>query len=503
MGLETATYLSQLVSTNPISNDTKSQGDDHLRLLKSTLQSTFPNASKVFRFPGALAKTAAYTILIVDDNRIITGDATAAAFSFTLPILTAADDGWSCTVAKIDASVNAVTVVGTISGIANYVLNRRWSSVFLIWTGGAWIAIQDDVIAGLLAETASTLIGRGSAAGAGESQEITPVLPLRITGTTIEIVGGFTQPPQGRLTLTTLTPVLAADVTAATTIYFTPYIGNLVPIWVTANSAFTMQAAAELSAVLSNSQAAGNIYDLFVFFDPADGITPLLGISPVWGTNTAGVGARGTGAGTTEHERLNGLLVNKVSMSLLRGATTYVVVARQATYVGSVHIDGTNGQVSSHVTYGQNRKRGLWNAYNRLPIFLQGGDITATWSYATATYRQSRADTGNKLTVFTGLAEETFDISFKQSSIGNGVAAAGSNGRIGIGVNSTTVSVADGFGGASVNTGSISTYFSLVANAIVIPALGIQNLNMIEYGNSNFTLYGGSIDMIMKAQYRG
>jgi hypothetical protein len=41
MGLESATYISQLTATNPTASDPVSQGDDHLRLLKSVLQSQF------------------------------------------------------------------------------------------------------------------------------------------------------------------------------------------------------------------------------------------------------------------------------------------------------------------------------------------------------------------------------------------------------------------------------------------------------------------------------
>src|SRR5512139_2343077 len=43
MGLETATYINGLVSTNPTATDNKSEGDDHIRLLKSTIQATFPS----------------------------------------------------------------------------------------------------------------------------------------------------------------------------------------------------------------------------------------------------------------------------------------------------------------------------------------------------------------------------------------------------------------------------------------------------------------------------
>jgi len=44
MGLESATYIHELVTTNPVgATDTKAQGDDHLRLIKTTLQNTFAN----------------------------------------------------------------------------------------------------------------------------------------------------------------------------------------------------------------------------------------------------------------------------------------------------------------------------------------------------------------------------------------------------------------------------------------------------------------------------
>ena len=46
MGLETGTYVNDLNTANPTSTDPKSQGDDHLRLIKSVLRNTFAG------FPG-------------------------------------------------------------------------------------------------------------------------------------------------------------------------------------------------------------------------------------------------------------------------------------------------------------------------------------------------------------------------------------------------------------------------------------------------------------------
>ena len=43
MALETATYISGLVASNPPGTDPKSQADEHFRLIKSTILNTFPN----------------------------------------------------------------------------------------------------------------------------------------------------------------------------------------------------------------------------------------------------------------------------------------------------------------------------------------------------------------------------------------------------------------------------------------------------------------------------
>jgi len=45
MGLETGTYIDSLNSSNPTASDAVSEGDDHLRLIKSTIKATFPNLS--------------------------------------------------------------------------------------------------------------------------------------------------------------------------------------------------------------------------------------------------------------------------------------------------------------------------------------------------------------------------------------------------------------------------------------------------------------------------
>ena len=46
MALESATYVSQLVSTNPSGSDSISQGDDHLKLIKAVMKTSFPDVDQ-------------------------------------------------------------------------------------------------------------------------------------------------------------------------------------------------------------------------------------------------------------------------------------------------------------------------------------------------------------------------------------------------------------------------------------------------------------------------
>lgn len=62
MALETATYINGLVVTNPVATDGLAQADDHMRLIKSTIKSTFPNVA------GAITDT--HTVINTLDPRL-------------------------------------------------------------------------------------------------------------------------------------------------------------------------------------------------------------------------------------------------------------------------------------------------------------------------------------------------------------------------------------------------------------------------------------------------
>ena len=307
------------------------------------------------------------------------------------------------------------------------------------------------------------------------------------------IVQGIVSIPQGRLTLTSATPFIASDVTAGTSVYYTPYIGNLAPIW--DGTQYVMRTFAELTLSLASQHTANNLYDVFLFWNSS--VVEIV-TGPAWSNSTAGSCSRGTGAGSTELERKNGLWTNKNEITGRNGATTYTIDAYKALYVGTIVIDGTNGQISQHVTWGQSRKPGPWNAYNRGKRILLAGDSTASWNYTTSTFRQSRATAGNTLMTLCGLADEYIDVSFTQFS-----QITSANGAIiGIGKNSTSSTSGQIARNQQPNSGTQE--LTLTAFFKNLPSIGIHNFNSLEYGvlstgASNF--YGAETDMCRRAEW--
>jgi hypothetical protein len=303
--------------------------------------------------------------------------------------------------------------------------------------------------------------------------------------------------PKGRLTLTTGTPVIAADVTNTATIYYTAFEGNTIPIW--NGAAFIpVSFSSDLSLTLTSAAGANSIVDVFAINSSG---TPILGFGPAWGTVTPGSCARGSGAGTTELELVSGIWTNANEITLTNGVTTYAsIAANKATYLGSISIDGTAGKTSCYVAAGQARKWGVWNAYNRQLIVLQAYDSTASWTYGTATWRQSNGSSSNYASVFTGLAEENVCAEFCQGVTANnsGIYYA----YIGIGVNSTTSPTGkSGFG--RYQQGAANTASDLVAKCIVAPDLGLNTLNCLENTSGNWETFNGDSYMRMIVQYLG
>ena len=98
MAIETASFISDLNSSNPPGSDPVGQADDHIRLLKSVLKSTFPNVT------GAVNAT---------QLQLNTGTVPTGAILLWSGATSAIPSGWALcngqTVAKIDGSGNITT----------------------------------------------------------------------------------------------------------------------------------------------------------------------------------------------------------------------------------------------------------------------------------------------------------------------------------------------------------------------------------------------------------
>jgi hypothetical protein len=317
--------------------------------------------------------------------------------------------------------------------------------------------------------------------------------------------------PQGYLTLTSGTPIIPSDVTAATAVIYTPYVGNLVPIY--NGTGFSPTVFSELTLTLTASQAASTIYDVFVFNNT--GVLTLV-TGPAWATSTAGSGARGTGAGTTQISRLSGIWVNSVQMTGRNGSSTFTIPANQGTYLGSIFIDNAAGQVTCHVSYGQSRKWGVWNAYNRKRIIMKAGDGTANWNYSTNTVRAANGNSANSLTSLCGLPEEPIallenqrvqPLSFNTGAGGN----FSGNVSIGVGINSTTAmtgTLGNMFGNeANVVTIAMQTQSTIQANYTVGPGIGTNVITALEVTTAAAgvtpTYFGTESAMLLRAEYLG
>ena len=201
--------------------------------------------------------------------------------------------------------------------------------------------------------------------------------------------------PQGYLSPTAGTPIITGDATSQATIFYNPYKGNLLPV--PTNGVFALTSFTTASIALSASQAVNGIYDVYGFISTTNS-TLTFGFSPSWsagsgGSVGAGTGARGTGAGGTAQTRLNGLLVNTTTMTILNGASSYSIATASGVFLGSIIVSPTTaGTVNLHRSFGQTRQWGIWNAFNRVPIYLKAGDATSTWNRSGAAYRVYQAN---------------------------------------------------------------------------------------------------------------
>ena len=242
---------------------------------------------------------------------------------------------------------------------------------------------------------------------------------------------------QGRLTLTTATPVTTSDVTSASTIYFTPYKGDKVRLH--NGSKWDIYTFTERSLALT-SLTSGLNYDVFLY-DNSGTLTLEL---TAWTNDTTRA---------TALTLQNGVYVKS-------GATTRL-------YLGTIRTTGTT------TTEDSESKRFCWNMYNRVTKPLVVTETTNTWTYTGGAFRAANNSSSNAFEAIQGLAEDRVYV-FVQNLFACGASAAMS---VGIGLDSTTTdssTINNGGAVAASNWGQCSAIYDSV------PSLGYHKYHWLE-----------------------
>lgn len=255
-----------------------------------------------------------------------------------------------------------------------------------------------------MASPASTGGGGGTVTSVATSNGIAGGT-ITTSGTIVNIVPTFGT----RLTLTSGTPVLTSSVTAATTVYLTGYTSQYVTTYDGTNLLAT-DIGSELSVALGSNWSANSNYDFFVGYDSG---ALRLCTGPAWSSDTS----RGTGAGTTELERVRGMWMNKVSITCrYNNTTTFTLAAQRGSYLGTMrtgsagqtnYIFGARGAPPTAALFG------LWNNYNRVDIATQVQDTTSSWTYNSTTWRAPNGNTNTFRASFViGIQEDAIYASY-------------------------------------------------------------------------------------------
>jgi hypothetical protein len=223
----------------------------------------------------------------------------------------------------------------------------------------------------------------------------------------------------------------------------------------------------ELTFALGTLANASN-YDLFVW-DNAGTLT--LSAGPAWTSDTA----RGSGAGTTELEVVDGVVVNKVAISGGPGA-------RAGRVVGGFRTTATTTTEDSKL------KRFLWNAQLRSPRPFLVFDTADSWSYTTDTWRQANANTANKVEWLCGLVADPMELRV-DATVNLNVNSARAA-KVGVGINSITSPISTlQMGGYFNGTSSLNTYVGAAYRDV--PALGYSYGAWLEKGADGGCTFDG------------
>jgi len=253
----------------------------------------------------------------------------------------------------------------------------------------------------------------------------------------------------GRLTLTTAVPVTTADVTAAATLYFTPYKGSKIGLY-NGSTAWTVYDFTELSLSLVG-YTASKPYDIWVYDNSG---TPALD-STVWTDGTT----RATALTTQD-----GILVKT-------GATT-------RRYLGTIYVNSSGAQTDDSATL-----RNVFNYYNRVSRKIALIDNSAH-NYTTGAFRYWNNNSALNVSYMCGVVEDSWDAAAKLN---------GSDHAWQIGFDIDAATAADDLLPRGGGTGA---YDAL--RTVYTPSLGYHYIAMLEYGIGSAAQYEAAFWMNIK-----
>lgn len=283
--------------------------------------------------------------------------------------------------------------------------------------------------------------------------------------------------PQGRLTLTSGTPIMTAT-TSGSTIYYTPAVGLAMPIY--NGTTWTSYQFVEVAQALSDTTkspaaaVANGIYDVFCWVD--SGVNRCTR-GPAWQSSVA----RGTGAGTTAITRVDGILLNVNAITNGPGAL-------RGTYVGTIAV---NGGGTVEWTYGSSASGGgysffgIWNQYNRHLFASNVVDSGVSYTYSSSTVRVARGSGNYFFKMIAGDAQATISSSY--TVLLSSPATSGAFAFWGIGFDLTSAFYLQKNTCQTAAATAISCASSNVVN--INPGLGLHSVYALEQGDgsSSFT----------------
>lgn len=268
----------------------------------------------------------------------------------------------------------------------------------------------------------------------------------------------YTAPPAvaqnagGRLTLLSGNPVPSADVTVASTLYYTPFVNDTISLF--ANGLWSNFGFPEISLALTGLTVT-NPYDVFIYSN--SGVPTLQTVA--WSSPTARA---------TALARVGGTLVKS-------GDPT-------KRYIGTIQMSATSQCEDSAA------KRYVYNQYNKMPRTLRVKDATANWSYNSATLHAANASNSNRVALIngglTGIAELEVDLEVSTLPDLSGA-------KVAIGVDSVTTAHADCVISSSAVAAIIPT-----ARLNHHPAIGFHYFQWLESGLGPVTFSGGTLSGI-------